>query len=68
MLISERAKRSHLVMRDPSEQEVDAASVDEPNAKFIKIEKLLNPHLSEIEMDSIIHAENPITGISGADC
>ncbi|XP_034487339.1 anoctamin-1 isoform X2 [Drosophila innubila] len=64
----ERAKRSHSVMRDPSEQEVDAASVDEPNAKFIKIEKLLNPHLSEIEMDSIIHAENPITGISGADC
>ncbi|KAM8704225.1 hypothetical protein ACLKA7_008772 [Drosophila subpalustris] len=62
----ERAKRNS-VMRDPSELEVDAASVDEPNAKFIRIEKLLNPNLSEIEMDTIIHAENPNVGISGVD-
>lgn len=64
----ERAKRTHSVMRDPSEQEVDAASVDEPNTKFIKIEKLLNENLSGIELDSIIHGADPITGISGADC
>ncbi|XP_060647312.1 anoctamin-1 isoform X2 [Drosophila nasuta] len=63
----ERAKRSYS-MRDPSENEVDAASVDEPNAKFLKIERLMNPNLSEIEMDSIIHGENKTTGISGADC
>lgn len=63
----ERAKRLSVV-QDTVDQDVDAASIDEPNAKFIKIEKLLNANLSEIEMDSIIHGENTTTGISGADC
>lgn len=63
----ERAKRLSVV-QDTVDQDVDAASIDEPNAKFIKIEKLLNANLSEIEMDSIIHGENTNTGISGADC
>lgn len=63
----ERAKRISVV-QDTVDQDIDAASIDEPNAKFIKIEKLLNANLSEIEMDSIIHGENTTTGISGADC
>lgn len=63
----ERAKRLSVV-QDTVDHDVDAASIDEPNAKFIKIEKLLNANLSEIEMDSIIHGENTTTGISGADC
>lgn len=63
----ERAKRFSVV-QDIVDHDVDAASIDEPNAKFIKIEKLLTANLSEIEMDSIIHGENTITGISGADC
>lgn len=67
-LILERAKRNYSLARGASVQEVDAASIDEPNAKFIQIEKLLNANLSQIEMDSIIHGENTTTGISGADC
>ncbi|KAH8406732.1 hypothetical protein KR222_008167 [Zaprionus bogoriensis] len=64
----ERNKRAFSARQQTLDQDVDAASIDEPNAKFIKIEKLLNPNLSEIEMDSIIHGENTTTGISGADC
>ncbi|XP_017873582.1 PREDICTED: anoctamin-1 isoform X3 [Drosophila arizonae] len=64
----ERAKRNYSLARAASVQEVDAASIDEPNSKFIQIEKLLNANLSQIEMDSIIHGENTTTGISGADC
>ncbi|XP_030556231.1 anoctamin-1 isoform X2 [Drosophila novamexicana] len=64
----ERAKRNYSVVQNPSEQDVDAASVDEPNTKFIQIEKLLTANLSQIEMDSILHRENSTTGISGADC
>lgn len=67
IIFLERAKRLSVV-QDTVDQDVDAASIDEPNAKFIKIEKLLNANLSEIEMDSIIHGENTTTGISGADC
>ncbi|XP_017969038.1 anoctamin-1 isoform X2 [Drosophila navojoa] len=64
----ERAKRNYSLARAASVQDMDAASVDEPNSKFIQIEKLLNANLSQIEMDSIIHGENTTTGISGADC
>ncbi|XP_023177953.2 anoctamin-1 isoform X2 [Drosophila hydei] len=64
----ERAKRNYSLARTTSVQDVDAASVDEPNSKFIKIEKLLTANLSQIEMDSIIHGDNTTTGISGADC
>lgn len=68
LLFSERAKRSSSVLQTPVDQDVDAASIQEPNAKFINIEKLLTENLTQIEMDAIIHGENPITGIAGADC
>ncbi|KMZ02607.1 anoctamin-1 isoform X2 [Drosophila simulans] len=64
----ERAKRCSSVLQTPVDQDMDAASIQEPNAKFINIEKLLTENLTQIEMDAIIHGENPITGISGADC
>ncbi|XP_017084984.2 anoctamin-1 isoform X2 [Drosophila eugracilis] len=64
----ERAKRSSSVLQTPVDQDMDAASIQEPNAKFINIEKLLTENLTQIEMDAIIHGENPTTGISGADC
>ncbi|KAH8344426.1 hypothetical protein KR084_011364 [Drosophila pseudotakahashii] len=64
----ERAKRSSSVLQTPVDQDLDAASIQEPNAKFLNIEKLLTENLTQIEMDAIIHGENPITGISGADC
>ncbi|KAH8256409.1 hypothetical protein KR032_006344 [Drosophila birchii] len=64
----ERAKRSSSVLQTPVDQDLDAASIQEPNAKFINIEKLLTENLTQIEMDAIIHGENPTTGISGADC
>ncbi|XP_039491220.1 anoctamin-1 isoform X3 [Drosophila santomea] len=64
----ERAKRSSSVLQTQVDQDMDAASIQEPNAKFINIEKLLNENLTQIEMDAIIHGENAITGISGADC
>ncbi|XP_016961112.1 anoctamin-1 isoform X2 [Drosophila biarmipes] len=64
----ERAQRNSSVLQTPVDPEMDAASVQEPNAKFINIEKLLTENLTQIEMDAIIHGENPITGISGADC
>lgn len=67
-LFLERAQRCFSEVQDTVDHDVDAASIDEPNAKFIKIEKLLTANLSEIEMDSIIHGENTTTGISGADC
>ncbi|XP_036672677.3 anoctamin-1 isoform X1 [Drosophila suzukii] len=64
----ERAKRSSSVLQTPVDPDMDAASIQEPNAKFINIEKLLTENLTQVEMDAIIHGENPITGISGADC
>ncbi|KAH8318896.1 hypothetical protein KR074_011515 [Drosophila pseudoananassae] len=64
----ERAKRSSSVLRTPVDQDLDAASIQEPNAKFINIEKLLTENLTQIEMDAIIHGENKTTGIAGADC
>ncbi|XP_017060819.1 anoctamin-1 isoform X2 [Drosophila ficusphila] len=64
----ERAKRCSSVLQTPVDQDMDAASIQEPNAKFINIEKLLTENLTQIEMDAIIHGENQTTGISGADC
>ncbi|KAH8326175.1 hypothetical protein KR067_002897 [Drosophila pandora] len=64
----ERAKRSSSVLQTPVDQDLDAASIQEPNAKFINIEKLLTENLTQIEMDAIIHGENKTTGIAGADC
>ncbi|EDV98603.1 anoctamin-1 isoform X2 [Drosophila grimshawi] len=61
----ERSRRMSM-SRNPSVDDVDAASVTEPNLKLIQMEKLLTAN--EIEMDSIIHGENSTTGISGADC
>ncbi|ALC47465.1 CG16718 [Drosophila busckii] len=63
-----RIRRSQSMAHNHSQQDLDAASVDEPNTKFIKIEKLLNANLSQIEMDSVIHGENTNTGLSGASC
>uniref|UniRef100_A0A6P4EU05 Anoctamin n=2 Tax=Drosophila rhopaloa TaxID=1041015 RepID=A0A6P4EU05_DRORH len=65
---SERAKRTSSVLQTPVDQDMDAALIQEPNTKFINLEKLLTENLTQIEMDVIIHGENPITGISGADC
>ncbi|XP_023034609.1 anoctamin-1 isoform X1 [Drosophila willistoni] len=66
---TERFKRSSSVLPSHRDQDtMDAASVHEPNAKFINIEKLLSADLTQIEMDTIIHGENTNTGISGADC
>ncbi|KAH8278722.1 hypothetical protein KR018_007662 [Drosophila ironensis] len=64
----ERAKRSSSVLQTPADLEMDAASIQEPNAKFINIEKLLTENLTQSEMDAIIHGENTTTGIAGADC
>ncbi|XP_030373607.1 anoctamin-1 isoform X2 [Scaptodrosophila lebanonensis] len=64
----ERAKRSNSMLQNRSTDDLDMAAVQEPNAQFIKIEKLLNANLSQIEMDTIIHGDNKITGIAGADC
>ncbi|XP_015038405.1 anoctamin-1 isoform X1 [Drosophila pseudoobscura] len=63
----ERAKRSSSVLQTSPDQEVDASSIQEPNAKFISIEKLLSENLTQVELDAIIHLSDPLTGIAGAN-
>ncbi|EDW38547.1 GL11957 [Drosophila persimilis] len=63
----ERAKRSSSVLQPSPDQEVDASSIQEPNAKFISIEKLLSENLTQVELDAIIHLSDPLTGIAGAN-